>query len=258
MSGQTDLKALMEKLQGRDMAVLVNAKNEAQKKAANNPTADNIRALGYINKAIEDLVRLSRSEEDETKVFENLLTVREYLDREGWRISQSGIYKHKKEGKLTPAYDGTYHRKDVDKYARTWLRQKATGRKKQDKIDELQRLKIEKELDKLDTENARAKLKLETEQGKYVLKSNVELDLAARAGVLDAGLNYWIRTNAAGWIAQADGDANKVGEVIAFMLIGKDELINQYATVQDFEVIFEEENEDKETRTRSQGSEYGL
>ena len=77
MSEQNEIDALMKKLQSRDMAVLVNAKNEAQKKAGNYPTAENVRALAYVNKAIEDLVRLSRDDTCGIKMFENVLAIRE-------------------------------------------------------------------------------------------------------------------------------------------------------------------------------------
>jgi hypothetical protein len=172
-------------------------------------------------------------------MFENLLAVKEYLGKEGWQVSQSGIYKHKKEGKLLPASDGTYRQKDVDKYARTWLKLKSTGKKKQDKLDELQRMKLEKELEKLETENARSKLKFEVEQGKYIEKDRMFLEMAARAGVLDAGLNHWIQTGAADWIRLVDGDLKKIGELINDMNAGKDELLNHYAQTQEFQVIFD-------------------
>jgi len=238
----------MDKLQSREMSVLVNAKNEAQKKAASNPTAENVRALGYVNKAIEDLVRLLQKDEDGFKVFENILAVKNYLDGEGWQISQSALYKHRREGKLVPGSDGKFHQKAVDKYARTWLKVKATGKTVATEQEELQTGKLRKEMDKLDVGIARERLKLEAEQGKYIPRSEVEIDLAARAGVLDAGLNHWIRTNAADWIALAGGDTNKVGEVITAMLAGKDDLINQYASMRDFVVEFggEDDEEDGE------------
>ncbi len=211
MSEHSEIDALMKKLQSRDMAVLVNAKNEAQKKAGNYPTAENVRALAYVNKAIEDLVRLSRDDTCGIKMFENVPAIKEYLDDEGWQVSQSGLYKHKKEGKLAPSADGAYHQKAVDTYARTWLKRKATGKKIADEVEELQRSKLKKELEKLETENTRARIKLEVEQGKYIEKDRMFLEMAARAGVLDAGLNHWIQTGTAEWIRLVDGDLKKAG-----------------------------------------------
>jgi hypothetical protein len=176
-------------------------------------------------------------------MFKNVPAVRKYLENEGWRVSQSGLYKHRKEGKLTPASDGTCRRKDVDKYARTWLKLKSTGRKKQDRLDELQRLKLEEELEKIRTDNARSRLKFDVEQGKYIERDRMFMEMAARAGILDAGLNHWIQTGAAGWIRLVGGDLKRIGELIAAMNAGKDELLNHYAQTQEFQVIFEGEED---------------
>ena len=176
-------------------------------------------------------------------MFKNVQAVKKYLENEGWQVSQSGLYKHRKEGKLTPASDGTYRRKDVDRYARTWLKLKSTGKKKQDKLDELQRLKLEEELEKIRTDNARSRLKFDVEQGKYIEKDRMFLEMAARAGILDAGLNHWIQTGAAGWIRLVDGDLKRIGELIAAMNAEKDELLNHYAQTREFQVIFESEED---------------
>lgn len=223
------------------MAILITAKNEAQRKAASNPTPDNIRALGLIDKAIGDLERLSMNKEGESVIFDNLIVVKDYLDKEGWQVSQSGVYKHKKEGKLLPVADGTYRQKDVDKYARTWLKLKSTGKKKQDKLDELQRQKLELEQKKLQIETDRAQLKFEIEKGKYIEKERMFLEMAARAGILDAGLNHWIHTGAAEWIRLVDGDLKKISDLIATMNTGKDELLNHYARMREFQVIFDDD-----------------
>lgn len=189
-----------------------------------------------------------KSETQNSKIesLANIQAVLAYLDESGWQVSQSGLYKHRKAGKITSQPDGTFLLKDVDKYAKSYLKQKATGKKKQDAQDELQRQKLEKELEKLDTDNARSRLKLEVEEGKYIPKDQMFLELASRAGVLEAGLKHWIQSTAANWINLVAGDLKKVGELVAAQGLSIDELINQYATMKEFQVIIEG-NEDEES-----------
>jgi len=179
--------------------------------------------------------------------FPTILAVLDYLDQEGWKISQAGIYKHRKEGKLQPDQDGQYSKSAADAYAKTWLKNKITGKKVRDRLDDLQRDKLEKELEKLEIDNTRSRLKRDIEQGKYIPRDEMYLEMAGRAGVLDSGLEYWIRTSAAEWVRLVEGDLQTVGALIDAMIRGKDALINQYASIRDFQVVIDgigDEDED--------------
>ena len=174
----------------------------------------------------------------------NVQAVLAYLLDAGWQVSQSGLYKHRKAGKITSEPDGTFPRKDVDKYAKAFLKQKATGKKKQDAQDELQRQKLEKELEKLEIDNTRARLKRDVELEKYIPRDEMYLEMASRAGIFHAGLDYWIRTTGAEWVRSVGGDLQKVGALIDAMIREKDILINQYASIRDFQVIIDGVDDD--------------
>lgn len=178
----------------------------------------------------------------------NLPTIAEvlvYLNDSGWDIKQSTLYRHKKESKIQPEADGTYSQGKVDKYAKTFLKQKSTGKKVNEKNDELQRKKLEIEIENLELERERKKLAHEKEQGKFIPREQMELELAGRAGILEHGLKQWIQSRAAEWIRTADGDPKKVGEVINLMTRDVDEHLNNYAS-REYQVIFDPDSEDRE------------
>lgn len=176
--------------------------------------------------------------------FNSIADVLEYLEDSGWRVTKTSLYRHQKEGKFLPQGDGKFSRRDIDKYAKTWLKEKSTGKRVNDRIDELQRKKLERELENLDIDYARKKLAHEKEQNKYIPKEQMEIELAARAGILDAGLKHWIQSRAADWIRTVDGDTKKVGELMNLMNRDLNEHINNYAAATEYQVIVDAEEEE--------------
>jgi hypothetical protein len=170
--------------------------------------------------------------------FATIADVLEYLSEE-WRVTKTSLYRHHKEGKLLPQADGTYQRTDIDKYSRTWLKQKSTGKRISERIDELQRKKLEKELRNLDLEYERRKFAHEKDLGQFIPRDQMEVELAGRAGILDAGLKHWIQSRTADWVRTVSGDTKKVGELINLMIRDLDEHINSYASNREYQVIID-------------------
>jgi hypothetical protein len=173
--------------------------------------------------------------------FSTIADVLVYLQDNGWKVTQSSLYRHAKEGKLLPGGDGSYRIKDVEKYAKTWLKQQSTGKKVSQKSDELMRRKAELEIDALEIQKKRSQLAYEKDLKQVIQVKDVELEFSTRAGILDAGLTHWIKSHAAGWIRLVCGDMAKLGELQTHMLREKDEHINGYATTAEFNVIFEKD-----------------
>jgi len=175
-----------------------------------------------------------------------LADVLEYLSPE-WRISRNTLYRHHKEGKLLPLADGTYAIRDVEKYARTFLKQKSTGMRLNEKVDELQRRKLELELRSLELEHKSKQHKFDRDIGLYVPKEQMERDLAMRAGILDAGLKHWVRANAADWVRLTEGNMQRVGELISKMGRDLDELMNSYASSDEIDVVIDDKEDMEES-----------
>lgn len=175
----------------------------------------------------------------------NIAHVLEHLKETGWKITKTSLYRHQAEGKLLPAADGTYEKKDVERYARAFLKQQSTGKRLSERTDELQRKKLERELRNLDLEYDRKKFAHDRDLGKFIARESMEMEMAARAGILEAGLKHWIQSHVAEWIRAVGGDVKNTGEQINTMIRDLNEHINRYATSKEFEVIFEGEEHDE-------------
>ena len=145
-----------------------------------------------------------------------------------------------------PRSDGLYLLKDVEKYAKTFLKQQSTGKRVNERWDELQRKKLEKELQNLDLDYERKRFNHEKDLGKFIPREQMEIELASRAGILDAGLKHWIQSRAADWIRSVDGDTKKVGDMINMMNRDLDEHINTYAVDRQYDIVIDGAEEEIE------------
>ena len=211
---------------------VVNSAIEYQK----TPTATNLRNWETAQAAFEKFkLQIEGGENHDT--FKDIAAVLEYLDTSGWKVTKTSLYRHQSEGKIMPATDGSYRQKDVDKYAKTWLKQKSTGKKISERTDELQRKKLEIELKNLEIDHSRKAFAYEKDQGKYIPREQMEIELATRAGIFDAGLKHWIKSHVAQWIRLVDGDMQKVGLLLTQMSNDLNEHINSYASQIEYQVV---------------------
>jgi hypothetical protein len=232
-----------------ELKVLHNAVVSCIKDYQNDSTAARLKDWKAAEKALEEKIDVLWSQHfgHAEQSLDTIADVLDYL-APGWKVTKTSLYRHQKEGKFLPQADGSFLQKDIDKYSKTFLKQKSTGKRISEKVDELQRKKLERELQNLDLEYERKKFGFEKDQEKYIPKAMMEM--AARAGILDAGLKHWIQSRAADWIRTAGGDTKKVGELINLMNRDLDEHINSYAASTEYQVIIdaqEEEALDNET-----------
>jgi len=221
--------------------LLFNAHLQAQLNVKNDPSAQNYKSMRAAFDALEEF-RTAQGGGRSGENFINIAAVLEHLEKD-WKVTKTSLYRHHKEGKILSQNDGTFLQSSVDKYANTFLKQKATGKRKQDKLDELQRNKIEQELKNLQLKNEREEFNYQKDRGLYILKSLMDLELASRAGILVNGFKHWIQTNVADWIVTVGGDTRKAGELINKMNNDLDEHINHYAGSREYEVIIEASEE---------------
>jgi len=181
----------------------------------------------------------------DTRTFPNRLAVAEYLKANGWKVSKSTLYNRTGKAKLIPRADGLFYLKDVKKYASIFLKRQETGQRVQETLDVQQQKKMRLEIEKLEEEVSRSRHKNAVEEGKYIPRDQIELELAGRAAVLDAGLTHLFQSTAGELIEISGGDPRKTAEVVHRLIAEKDRFLNQYAAAIDFtvEIAGEEEGE---------------
>jgi len=201
------------------------------------PSAANLKNWQAAEGALNDFVAAL---DTRPQTFAGLMpAVLDYLKETGWRITKTTLYRHHQEGKLV-AREGVFRKADVDRYAKTWLKQQATGKRLAEAAEDLQRQKLERELKRLDIEISQRKLIYDRDAGRLVPREQMEIELAGRAAVLNAGLKHWIYANAMEWIRLVEGDPKRANELIHAMTLSSNEHINSYAAGQDYQVAMEE------------------
>lgn len=107
----------------------------------------------------------------------------------------------------------------------------------------LKKRKLRKECERLSIEIKSREFQLEKEQGKYIEKDLLDLELASRAALFDSGLRTMIRGNARKWVDLVNGDRDQVSTLIEDMLSLLDSQLNQFARMDRFEVVFGDPSE---------------
>lgn len=184
--------------------------------------------------------------------FPSMTAALVYLQQNGWKIKSTTFKNDRKKGRFLADADGYFHKEELDRYAKAWLKRNDTGKREGDDEVALRQKKLERELRALEIEVERKELRLRKEQGLYIERDQMEIELAARAGILEAGLKHWVQSQAASWIRLVDGDIGKTGHLIGAMVRDLDEHIDGYARKRDYEVVIadvatdDEEEEDEE------------
>lgn len=171
------------------------------------------------------------------QTFSNVLQVLAYLRDEGWRIAQSTLYLHKKEGKLKANVDGMFTKRAVDKYARTFLVRRDTGKSVAEEDDGLHREKLQEEIARLRVQRKKFEHDLAVAEGRYLPREDLALELAARASVIEAGFRHRNQSQAAEIIQVVSGDPARAPELIALLDRHLDEQLNEFATTREFLVM---------------------
>jgi hypothetical protein len=165
-------------------------------------------------------------EAEEASKLKNIPAVVDYLDGQGWKISKSAAYKHKKEGKLRPGSDGRFSFRAVDKYARQWLEKKDGS--ESESAEDLQAQKAQAELEKIKAQARHWDTKTKIELGQYVPREDWDRELAARARVFKSDIENFIRTEATEVIRIANGDPDKAPDLIEYYLRQAETWMNRY------------------------------
>jgi len=217
-----------------DLNILTKARDEAAKRVEQDPTAENLAALG---KAWKMLVDLQVEKEVEPSV-KNRLEVMKHLRREGFKIGKTKLYKDATDGLLRIQSDGSVLEKDIDRYVRI------SGLKKPAEISDaelqmLQKKKGEMEVKKLEAQVSDMTFRQAVAQGKFIPRAEFEMEVAGRAGALDAGFRHMIMMIASNLIEAVGGDLSLVPVFLEMIYSEYDILMNEYASMDNFQVIFE-------------------
>lgn len=194
----------------------------AQKAMVRAPCEESVKNFEIVNQALDRY--LTKQMQSERR-FKNALEVVDYLKAQSWKAGKSKVYADIKAAKLKAQDDGAFTLKEVDKYARAWLRY-AAGK---DKESDIYQRKLSAEADKQVAQAKWWELKSQIEEGLYVPKEKMERELAARAVFLRSDFENFFRSHVAELVTIAGGDQAKTPELLAFCLDAVADWLDRYA-----------------------------
>ncbi len=110
-----------------------------------------------------------------------------YTEENGRKLKKTKLFDDIKKGRLKKQPDGTFRQRDVDRYMAS-LPMAGTPDAVAEKAADRQRRKEEADIRKAEAAAEARTFDLAVKKGRYVLKDQVHLELAARAGTLSSGL----------------------------------------------------------------------
>jgi len=244
----TQLTEALTKIEQQEEKLLLNALVRATDNYHKNPTAQALREYTAAKQAVADYQRRKAAAENpDEQRFTNLLEVTAYLRESGWKVGKTKVYED--QGKIPRQTDGTYLRKDVDKYAGMFLRRLDGTDPDGDGEDSLsaEKLRIEIEIarekaEKLKRENA-------IERGLYILRSKAEREHAIRLAFLvsELGANF-MHSRAVQIIDLVQGNRDLAPELVAYWTEETAAAFDYYSRPMQFEapLIGEDPEEDEE------------
>lgn len=170
-----------------------------------------------------------------------------YLEQAGRKVKKTKLYDDVKKGVLPRRMlDGkaVFRPVDVDRYATTLPLSVVPERQAQD-AEDLARVKLAAEIDKLQSQKASIDLDRKIKLGKYVLREDVALELAARAGELDRALRTSMRLYVPDFVRLCAGDADK-GEALTVEFEKLlDAALTEFSRPMEFETVFTDGDSNK-------------
>lgn len=172
----------------------------------------------------------------EALTFSNILEVVEFLESRRWKIKKSSAYEHARQRKLRPQKDGLYYQKDVEKYARAYLKKRddpaaPSGPRG---LESIQERRNAAEARKIEAQADHWELKSKTASGMYVERGSFERALAQRAMLFKIDLEVFARAQPPEIIRLVGGDPEKTPDLIEFMLGQVASFLARYAEDREF------------------------
>ena len=215
------LRSLVEVSRKNDIPALLNAKNRAQQDVYSDPSKENLAVLERATAMLEKAMDAGQN----CKNWKEALT---YLQEDcGRKIGQTKLFADIKAGRLRKQPDGTFKRRDLDRYAAS-LPTAGTPDKLATDAARRQREKEEQEIRRIRVAADKEEFILKVKQGQYISRDDVYQELAARAVALSA---------------LVEGNPKKSGPFVEHIEQVIDEAMNEYAKPIEIEVTFTAEPE---------------
>lgn len=213
-----------------DRAALETARDVAREKMTADPTAANIAAFEAARAALE---KLSPAGGDKAPVHFSRKEALRRLQADGYKIKKSKFYADCKLGLCRLGSDGSVEDNELSRYVRRVGLQKLAEKSADPATDMLAR-KNEKEVERLEEQIAKLRREREVIEGRFMERALVEMELAGKCAVLEAGLRHLFHVRLADWIEAAG--AHGMAAALDAAQQDLNAQFNEFASLDGFEV----------------------
>ncbi|WP_243546399.1 hypothetical protein [Pseudodesulfovibrio tunisiensis] len=236
-----ELQQLVEQSASTDMAFLLKAKEDAKARMKADPSKANIAAFNKAAEALDRLVRNGRDAAGRTgsgRTFDSVEAVRRFLSESGFAAARTTVSRHHGKGLFGRNSDGVFEETAVLAYAEAHLKLSGSGKKVSEEDKERSRRKSEAEIALLEEKHLREQLKRRREQGRLVERNELELYVAARAGVLESMIKSEFQKRILEYVELVGGRPGRAKDLLQELNHTLDAALNEYARTDSFEVVF--------------------
>jgi len=215
-----------------DLEMLQRAKETAQKNVEKDPSKANLDAFDKASKMLAGCLAGDRE-----PALENRLEALKYLQRLGYKIGKTKLYKDVKAGLLRMQSDGSVLEGDVKAYVAKAGLVKPDQAAYEIESSDLVRKKQKREVEKLTAQVEEMEIKLGILKKNLLDRNQVETEQAIKAGVLMAGLSHVFRNFARDAIHLVNGDLKHTQALINFWIGKSEDLFDEFARMDEIEVV---------------------
>ena len=162
----------------------------------------------------------------------------------GYQVAERSFLRACAEGRCKTGVNGLYTARTCKAYAETLPRVGTDGVPAAENEENLQNQKLRIEVERGQLGKELEEIKLGRLKRALIDRDALNLELASRAVVLDSDFKQWFSAEAMELIVLAGGDTNKMAEFIDVVHGAWDRFIDKYATMDEFEVLWEEGEEE--------------
>lgn len=238
-----ELQELLEKSRSTDRKVLLTIKENAKRAVLEDPTNPQKTA------AYERASRMLESAMQAQENFKDYKAVLAHAEECGRKVKKTKLFDDIGAGRLKKQPDGTFRRRDVDRYFASLpmlgtpdaVAEKAADRRRRREEEEIRRIKAGADKDEFT---------LAVQKGKFIAKEKVNLELAARAVALSAGIKTAFEARSLEIIEAVEGSPKKASALVDRLEAILDEAFNDYSRELELTVEFEQTETDRETEQK--------
>ena len=228
------IEKLLAKSRKTDIPALLQAKEKAKQMLRTDPTVAPL--LARLDSMLEKAEEKAMSTTEGTpEVFKSAGAVLRYLQEEcGRQIEKTKLYEDVRKGLLRKE-EKKYRKVDVDKYAASLPRSTTPDGRVADAEARLAR-KENAEIRIKEAQAAREEKRNEIMDGKYVLREEVDQELAAKAVALNMGLKSKVEAKALELVTKVGGKPKRARTLVQALEVLIDSACNEFAQPMEFEV----------------------